>query len=405
MYEFSLPCLNQHPAASAFLSSAFRVSVCKALPLTYNRRLLQPCIYFIYYYGYVNGMSFKKISFEESLATKVIESGKCAGCGACVVVCPFGCLKYAQGKPNLIKECKICGICAQVCPRYEWELAKAEKFVFGRERKPDEEFGVYRRLAIAQATDDRIAKVKQDGGVATALLLFALEKGLIDSALVAGVGPEKPFYPIPKLATTAQEILETAGTKYFCSPNILALTEALKQKKANAAFVGTPCQIHAVRNIQMAGLKRLTAPLKFLIGLMCSECFVYEGLMEEHIRGKLGIKLGDIRKMNIKGKMLVTTDSGVTAIPLADVKQYARKSCGVCDDFSSELADISVGGLGLDGWTFTIIRTEKGEELFSSAEKAGFIKTKPLEEGAFSLNLLSKLTKKKRAAIASSAQT
>ena len=350
-------------------------------------------------------MSFKKISFEESLATNVIESGKCVGCGACVVVCPFGCLEYAQGKPNLISECKICGICAQVCPRYKWELAKAEKFAFGRERRLDEEFGVHRKLAIAQATDERVAKVRQDGGVATALLLFALERGLIDSALVAGVDPEKPFYPIPKLAETAQEILETAGTKYFCSPNILALTDVFKQKKTSTAFVGTPCQIHAVRNMQIAGLKRLTAPLKFLIGLMCSECFVYEGLMEEHIRGKLGVKLGDISKMNIKGKMLVTTDSEVTAIPLADVKQYARKSCGVCDDFSSELSDISVGGLGLNDWTFTIVRTEKGEELFSSAEKAGFIKTKPIEKGAFSLKLLSKLTKKKRAALASPAET
>ena len=129
---------------------------------------------------------------------------------------------------------------------------------------------------------------------------------------------------------------------------------------------------------------------------MCSECFVYEGLMEGHIRGKLGIVPGEIRKMNIKGKMMVTTNAGVTAIPLVDVKQYVRKSCGVCDDFSSELADISVGGLGLDGWTFTIIRSEKGEELFSSAEKAGAIVTKPLEEGSFALGLLMKLSRRKR---------
>ena len=341
-------------------------------------------------------MSSKKIGFEESLSTKVIESGRCAGCGACVVVCPFGCLEYAQGKPKVVKDCKICGICAQVCPRYEWELARAERFVFGRERRLDEEFGVHRRLAIAQAIDDRVSRVKQDGGVATALLLYALEKRLIDSALVAGTDQEKPLYPLPKLATTAQELLDAAGTKYFCSPNILGLPEVLKQKKACTAFVGTPCQIHALRNMQMAGLKRLAGPLKFLIGLMCSECFVYEGLMEEHIRGRLGIKANEIRKMNIKGKMLVTTDSGITAIPLADVKQYARKSCGFCDDFSSELADISVGGLGLDGWTFTVLRTERGEELFSDAEKAGFIRTKPIEEGAFSLSLLSKLTRKKR---------
>ena len=81
--------------------------------------------------------------------------------------------------------------------------------------------------------------------------------------------------------------------------------------------------------------------------------------------------------MNIKGKMLVTTPAGTTAIPLADIKQYVRRSCSVCEDFSSELADVSVGGLGLDGWTFTIIRTEKGEELFTNAEKTGYLESKP----------------------------
>jgi coenzyme F420 hydrogenase subunit beta len=207
---------------------------------------------------------------------------------------------------------------------------------------------------------------------------------------------EKPFCPIPKLAITTKEILECAGTKYFHSPNLLALSEMMKQKNAKVAFVGTPCQIRAIRKMQMVGLKRHTAPLKFLIGLMCSECFSYEGLMEKHIHEKLGINLNSIRKMNIKGKMLVTTESGVTTIPLAEIKQYARKSCGFCDDFSSELADISVGGLGLDGYTFVVIRTEKGEELFSSAEKMGVIKSRDAYEETNAMNLLQKLSKKKR---------
>jgi coenzyme F420 hydrogenase subunit beta len=268
--------------------------------------------------------------------------------------------------------------------------------VFGRERKPEENFGIYRRIAIAQATDDRALKVGQDGGVATAQLLFALDKGLIDGAIVSSSDPKKPFYPVAKLATTVEDILAAAGTKYFCSPNLLPLNEAVARKKQNVALVGTPCKIHAVRSMQMAGMKKPTAPLKFLIGLMCSECFTYNGLMEEHIHKKMGINLADIRKMNIKGKMLITTDAGVTPIPLAEIKQYTRKSCSICKDFSSELADISVGGLGLDGWTFTIIRTEKGEELFSAAEKAGCVTTKPLEEGSFAMSLLTKLSKKKR---------
>jgi coenzyme F420 hydrogenase subunit beta len=349
-------------------------------------------------------MSAKKIDFQNSLLSEVVETGRCASCGTCVVTCPFGSLELAKGKPSLVKECKVCGICAQACPRYNWAMAKAEDFVFGKIRNPEEAFGVYRRIAIAQAKPDDIQKARQDGGAATAMLVAALQNGLIDGAVVSGRSQEKPFMPIPILATTAEKIIEAAGTKYSCSSTLLALPEVIKQKKTQIAFVGTPCQIHAVRKMQMSGVKRFSAPIKYLVGLMCSECFDYEGLMETHIKGKLGINLNDITKMNIKGKMLVTTPAGTAAIPLADIKPYVRMSCSVCEDFSSELADVSVGGLGLDGWTFTIIRTEKGEELFTNAEKTGFLESKPVEEGSFSKGLLLKLTKKKQDSAAAKTQ-
>jgi coenzyme F420 hydrogenase subunit beta len=341
-------------------------------------------------------MSFNKVSFEESLEKSVVAAGKCVGCGACVVVCPFSCLECTEGKPSLVKECEICGVCAQVCPQYEWSWSKAEDFVFGRERKVEEEFGVYRRLAVARAKNGKLLKVCQDGGVVTALLLFALDNGLIDSAVVSGISQEKTFYSVPRLAVTSEEVLECAGTRYSYSPNVLALAEGVKEKKARMAFVGTPCQIRAIRKMQMFGLKKYAAPVKLLIGLMCSECFSYEGLMEKYIQGTLGINLSDIRKINVKGKMFVRTKSEVKIIPLAEAKQYARESCKFCDDFSSELADISVGGLGLDGWTFTIIRTEKGEELFSNAEEAGVIETRNVNEEVNALRLLHKLSKKKK---------
>ncbi len=49
--------------------------------------------------------------------------------------------------------------------------------------------------------------------------------------------------------------MAAAGTRYSYSPNILALSEAVKSKKTSVAFVGTPCQIRALRRVQMAGLK------------------------------------------------------------------------------------------------------------------------------------------------------
>jgi coenzyme F420 hydrogenase subunit beta len=338
-----------------------------------------------------------KLSFEESLEKEVVSAEKCTGCAACVVVCPLRCLVYSEEKPKIVNECTACGICAQICPRYDFSLPAIEKFVFGRERKPEENFGIYRRIVIAQARDKSILQVCQDGGIVTALLMFALENGLVDGAVVSGVSENRPFYPVPRLATTPKEVLECAGTRYFYSPNLIAFQEGIKQKKESLAFVGTPCQIHALRRIEMVPLKKYAKPLRLTIGLMCTESFTYEGLMEKIIQGELGINPHDISKMNIKGKVLVNTKSGeIKTISLKDAKKYTRKGCASCTDFSAELADISAGGLGLSDWTFTIIRTEKGEELFQNAEREGLLKTKPIEDERRAFDLLIKLSNRKR---------
>lgn len=342
-------------------------------------------------------MSTAKQSFEESLGTKVVTKEICSGCAACVLVCPFGCLEYFEEHPNLIKKCEICGICPKVCPRLDFPQATLEKLTFERERLPEEEFGVYKRLAIAQATGPGIIGRSQDGGVVTALLTHAMNRGIIDSAIVSTTSPQKPWFPIPKLATTPQEVLESAGTKYTYSPNLLALGDAVKQKRRAVAFVGTPCQIQSIRKIEAFPLKKYSGIINFTVGLMCTESFTYSGLVQKGIQQTLGLNLNDVKKINIKGKILVTSNSGeIKTIPLQEAKQYTRKGCLACTDFSAEFADISAGGLGLNGWTFSIIRTKRGQEIFEDAEKAAAIRTRPVEEEKLALDLLVKLSRRKR---------
>lgn len=321
-----------------------------------------------------------KTGFEESLGNNVVEVGKCLGCGACVLVCPFHCLEYTDEGPIMVGGCKACGICAQACPQYEWIRPEVERFVFGRERLINEEFGVYRSLFIARASDFRVQAVAQDGGVVTALLLFALEKGVIDGAIVSGVGGSESFKPIPKLATSPKEIVKSAGSRYFYSPNILALSDAQKQRKTSIALVATPCQIRAIRKMQMLSLEKYASFIKLLIGLMCSGCLIYEEIMEKYIRDRLGIDPKEIVKMRIKGELLLTTKSGLKTVPLKEIRKFTRRNCIFCEDFSSEFADISAGGLGLNGWTFIILRTEKGENLFKEAEKSGILEVRSVEE-------------------------
>ncbi len=344
-------------------------------------------------------MSTSKRGYDETLVENVTTKGLCSGCAACVLVCPFGCLEYFDEKPNLIKKCEICGICPRVCPRFEFSQAVLEKLVFGRERRPDEEFGIHRRLAIAQATDNNILQSCQDGGIVSAILTYAFNNEIIDAAIVSDTSPEKPWFPKPRLISNVEDVLHCAGTKYTYSPNLLALQEAVQQGKKSVAFVSTPCQIQSIRRIEAFPLRKYSGSIKFTIGLMCTESFTYEGLMKRHIEGVLGVNLNDVKKINIKGKVLVTTKSGETKeIPLAEAKKYTRKGCLPCTDFSAELADISAGGLGLNGWTFAVIRTEKGEETFNGAEESAAIRTRPVDQERFALELLVKLTKKKRKA-------
>jgi coenzyme F420 hydrogenase subunit beta len=257
-------------------------------------------------------------------------------------------------------------------------------------------FGAYRKLIVAQSTNQLIRKTAQDGGAVTALLVCSLESKIIDGAITSAVSEEKPFFPVPKLVTTPREVVESAGTRYTYSPNIQALSEANRQNREAVAFVGTPCEIRAIRKMQHANL-RLVQSIKLLVGLMCSKAFSYEGLMVDHIQNKLGINLHSVKKIDIKGKaMTITADAKETTIPLASVEKYARKACRLCNDFSCELADVSAGSLGLNGWTLMVIRTSIGEQFFTQAEKAQAFVTRSVREDDPALKLLQRLSKTKR---------
>ena len=337
-----------------------------------------------------------KLSYEESLEKTVVSCKKCMGCGACVIVCPFACLGYANERPALVKKCIVCGLCSRVCPRFGWQQSDMETFVFGRERRSEEASGIYVRMLLAQASDEELRRRCQDGGVVTALLRFVLEKGIVEAVALSGLSLDKPLLPNPVLASTVAEVTGCAGTRYTYSPNIFALRDGILQRRRRLAYVGTPCQIQAIRRMDVASLRRYVEPIKLTIGLMCTESFTYREMID-YIEQTLGIHSSDICKVNIKGQLIITTKSGETKkVPLKEIKRFTRQGCLPCNDFSSEFADISAGGLGMIDWTFVIVRTDKGEEILREAEEVGVIRTKGIKEEKLAAELLVKLSEWKR---------
>ncbi|MHC1611577.1 MAG: coenzyme F420 hydrogenase/dehydrogenase beta subunit N-terminal domain-containing protein [Candidatus Methanospirareceae archaeon] len=184
----------------------------------------------------------------DELESEVIEGGLCTYCGACVASCPLGHLKWIDGRPKRPEKkaaCEDCEVCYHACYRTEFEKGPIEEEIFGRRGKEDEDIGIYRRVVAARATDESILEKAQDGGVATAILVYMLEEKLIDGAMLTDRGREEDdWIPFPKVAKSKEEIISAAGTKYGVSPNLMMVrTAVVDEVFDNLCIVGLPCHV------------------------------------------------------------------------------------------------------------------------------------------------------------------
>lgn len=243
-------------------------------------------------------------------------------------------------------------------------------------------FGTYKEVMALKAKDGKIAGVSQDGGVVTALLCYALDKGVIDGALVAGKS-ETPWLPKPMVATTKEEIIAAAGTKYTISPVVSVLKDAVREYGLEkVAVVGTPCQMYAVQKMRLYGVGARHIPDKvaMTVGIFCTENFSYAGLktvIEDHCK----VPIDQVTKMEIgKGKFWVKGSKDVS-IPIKETHKYEQDGCHVCSDLTAEFADISTGSIGTpDGWSTTFARSTRGKDLLSKAIADGLFEKKSMDD-------------------------
>lgn len=259
--------------------------------------------------------------------------------------------------------------------------------------------GTYKEALSARSTDKKIQEVAQDGGIASALLIYAIEEGIIEGAVVAG-DPGDDWKPVPVIATTADEVIAAAGTKYSMSPNVFGIKEAARQAGLEKiGTVVTPCQMQGIRKAQAYpfATRFIADKIKLLIGIFCMENFPMASL-DTFIEAKMGSSLADTDKMDIgKGKFWATSNGEEQGIGLKETHGYEQAACNICQDYVCEYADISTGSVGSpDGWSTVLTRTDDGSSIFSAAVSAGLIETKPMDEVKPGLPLLEKLAKGKK---------
>ena len=347
----------------------------------------------------LNRGGFRAVDF---LMDEVVDTGKCIGCASCVTVCPVDVFDYVDERPvdTRTSACVLCVLCAEVCPVLRPQDKDLADFLDYREPALDDGYGPYAYGCYARATRPDILRRAQDGGVASALLVDALASGSIAGAILGDVDPENRQLGLQKLATSEAEILACAGSRYTYSPNTLALREAMQRDVRPLAVVGVPCQVDGVRLQQNSGIREAMAAwyranVALTIGLFCSEAFTHESIAR--LAEMLEVPAERIENINIKGKVVVRLDDGtVKTASLKQYREFARPACLYCLDYSAEHADIGMGGIGLDGWTYTLVRTETGHRFLQAAIDDGWIETRPLADEPKGEMLLQKLSADKK---------
>ena len=174
---------------------------------------------------------------------KVLAGNLCSGCGLCAGLTQTAMVVEQPGfnRPRISApvpaetEAAIAGSCPGVVVA-PWGPASHRHHYWGP----------YLALRTGHATNERLRHRSSSGGALSALLGHALETNIVDAIVEVMADPSRPTWNIVTVATSADEILAGAGSRYAPSSPLESILQLL-ERKDRLAFVGKPCDVSALR--------------------------------------------------------------------------------------------------------------------------------------------------------------
>lgn len=342
----------------------------------------------------------KIVTQNQHVVNQIVERGLCVRCAACEPACPWDIIRLDNRHfPLMVDEAKCptgCTRCLKVCPGGDVNFTLLDEEMFGQTPDPRSITGFATRAFVAFARDENVRYAGASGGLATQLLSYMMDKGIIDGALVVGTRSEGAGWePEPFIARTVEDLKRAAKSKYTVLPHLRPLREMEGELEGNYAAVAVPCYVHALRKYQKVSPK-LRKRLKFIIGLYCN--VVFEPHIVSDVAAAVGLRDDEVEDLRFRhgdwpGGVVVKGKDGSERklLKLEEMKDefnllklfYAAPRCNMCIDFSAEYADIALGDPWLrgpdgrylfeDGRTAGIVRTEMGDTMLKEAVSEGYI--------------------------------
>lgn len=330
---------------------------------------------------------------------RIMRSELCNRCGSCVGLSGgkirFGNRegRYLPGMTADLGE-KESDRILEACSGKYFDFPEHRSYFFGDAPHHHPYTGSYRSLHIGHATNKELRLAGASGGILSTILIYLLEMNRIDGAIVTRMSHEKPWLTEPVIATTREEILEAAQSKYILS----SVNEILEQSASfdgRLAYVGLPGQVQSIRKLQKAE-DRAVANIDYIFGPFYGNTLHFSSI-KSFLRSHGEKNYTRIRKLWFRhgewpGNMRVELDSG----RVIELKKFhanylipfhiVRNSL-FCTDFTNEFTDLSGGDAWAPvyeergkGFSIVVSRSENGEKLLREMEKAGWLELQDLSE-------------------------
>lgn len=329
-----------------------------------------------------------------------VADGLCLGCGVCQDVCPMNCITIQKGRLNIpyveVEKCIECGRCLKVCAGRGVEIEKRAKDLFGETPKYNKLLGYYIKTYKGYSTEYENRFHCASGGCLSQFLIWLLDKGVIDGAVVTGFESDRPMLPRVYIARKREEVLAGKSSKY-CVVTMNGIAKEIHNNPGKYVVVGLPCHIHAFRKYSSVD-KKVGERIIGYFSIFCSGNKNFDS--QKYLLWRYGICEKDVASFSYRdngclGSMYFRDGRGsplIKPIPYLDYYSKLRSffsipRCFICPEFFGELADIGFGDLnngGEDddpiGINTLITRSIKWDDLLKQCANEGKLWLEEIDE-------------------------
>lgn len=221
---------------------------------------------------------------------------------------------------------------------------------------PEKYMGRFERTYLGYASDPEVRIGAGSGGVTSTILIYLLEKGMVDGVLISRTGVENgKVIAESYIATTREEILDSRQSIYM-DFNYTKNLRSILDFPGTIAMVGLPCHFEILQSL-MTKYTSLKDKIKYKISLFCSG--VPKQNMLSEVLANRGIDQSQVKRFYFRqghwrGYMKAVMNDGTThELKYIDNYGVYKNSyfdmlprCSTCRNHFGYDADISVG----DAW-------------------------------------------------------